>query len=220
MGRLALAALIALTAAFSPATARAEDPPCNAWEIEYALAAQLRLSDTAMGAGDGVHTIGPGKLVLRFDNVNGQPGGGVKVTLYQMTNRFTVDAHVLGVGTRVVNDTETLATPNACGIAGEGSLRDRAVRWSTPWSGIHTDGHLECSGSMCGRMGAPPSGRSEMHTPTHPVTFKSFELGADRKTFHMDYAVTSQSSSPKQTSRIMLDGQEVRRSCVYVKPCP
>jgi len=198
----------------------ADDPPCNAWEVEYSLAATVRLSDTAMGAGDGVHTIGPGKVILHFDNVNSQPGGNVKLMTYEMTDQFTVDARVLGVGTTVVNDTKTRATPNVCGVSAEGAFVDRAVRWSTLWNGIHTDGHVNCSGAMCGRMGAPPSGQSEVHTAAHPAAFKSFEYATDLKTFHMDYSVTAKSSSPSQTSSITFNGRETRRSCIYVRPCP
>jgi hypothetical protein len=72
MKRAALALLL------WPAGAAADvAPACNTWEIEYSLAAQVELSDTAMGAGDGVHTIGPGTLVLHFDDVHGAPGGNV-----------------------------------------------------------------------------------------------------------------------------------------------
>jgi hypothetical protein len=211
----------ALATALVPNTpAMADDPPCNAWEVEYTLAAQVRLSDTAMGAGDGLHTIGPGKIILHFDNVNGQPGGGVKLMTYEMTDQFTVNAHVLGLGTTVTNDTKTRTTPNVCGVSAQGAVSDRVVRWSTLWNGMHTDGNLQCSGSMCGRMGAPPSGPSEVHTAAHPVVFKPFEYTPDMKTFHMDYSVTSKSTSPSQTSSITFNGRETRRSCIYVKPCP
>src|SRR5450631_1239506 len=105
MRRLAvLLFAVAFLGAPLPPAAYADDPPCNAWEVEYTLSpVQVRLSDTAMGAGDGVHSIGPGKVVLHFDHVNGQPGGNVKLMTYEMTDQFTVSAHVLGVGTTVVN---------------------------------------------------------------------------------------------------------------------
>src|SRR5580692_3031000 len=104
-----LAALVfgaALATALAPNTpAMADDPPCNAWEVEYTLAAQLRLSDTAMGAGDGLHTIGPGKVVLHFDNVNGAPGGSVELMTYEMTDQFTINARVLGLGITIADNT-------------------------------------------------------------------------------------------------------------------
>jgi hypothetical protein len=195
-------------------------PACNTWEVEYSLAAQVELSETAMGAGDGVHVIGPGTLVLHFDNVNGGPGGGVKLMTYDMTDQFTVNARVAGIGTTVVNDTHTKTTPNICGVAAQGTLEGRILRWGTLWNGIHTDGKLTCSGSMCGHMGAPPAGQSEVHTAAHPAVFKSFEYAPDFKTFHMDYSVTAKSTNPSQTSKITFNGRETRRSCIYVKPCP
>ncbi len=218
-----LAALL-FPAALLPALASADEittQACNAWEVEYSLAAQVQLSDTMMGAGDGVHAIGPGKLVLHFDNVNNAPGGNVKVMTYDMTDQFTVDAKVMGVGTHIVNDTHTQTTPNICGVAAQGALgSDRVVRWSGVWNGIHTDGHVTCGGSMCGRFGGPPAGQSEVHTPAHPAAFKPFEYAPDMKTFHMDYSVTAKSTSPSQTSKITFNGRETRRSCIYVKPCP
>ena len=174
-----------------------------------------------MGAGDGVHTIGPGKVVLHFDDVNNAPGGNVKLMTYEMTDQFTVSAHIFGVGTTVQNDTKTMTTPNVCGVSAQGVLGgDRALRWSTLWNGMHTDGHATCSGSMCGRFGAPPSGQSDIHDRAHPVSFKPFEYAPDMKPFHMDYSVTAKSTSPSQTSRITFNGRETKRSCIYVRPCP
>jgi hypothetical protein len=212
--------LVALAVVLLPLLARAEDPPCNTWDVEYALAAQLRISDTKMRAGDGIHNIGPGRLVLHFDNVNGQPGGSVRVITYEMADHFTVHAQMFGASTTVLNETETRATPSVCGGSAEGTFREGVVRWSTPWNGIHRDGRVECSGSMCGKMGAPPGGPSELHTSPHAATFESFEYGPDGKTFQMDCAMIEQSSSPRQASSIALSGRETRRACVYVKPCP
>ncbi len=70
----ALSTLGAALLAFTGATA-ARAGECEAWEVEYSLAADVQLSDTLMGAGDGVHHIGPGKVVLRFDDQHGHPGG-------------------------------------------------------------------------------------------------------------------------------------------------
>ncbi len=204
------------------ATTAADDPPCNTWEVEYSLAAVVQLSDTAMGAGDGTHAIGPGKVVLHFSNDSGKLGPDVKLMTYEMTDQFTVNAHVFGVGTTVTNDTKTHTTPNICGVSSQGTFteREHIVRWNMLWNGMHTDGKVRCNGSMCGRMGAPPSGESDVHTPAHPVAFKAFEYGPDMKAFHMDYSVTAKSTTPSQTSRITFTGRETKRSCIYVRPCP
>ena len=213
---------LAFGAALLPALASADgaEPPCNTWEVEYTLAAQVELSDTTMGAGDGVHTIGPGALVVRFADASGKPGGMAKLMKYDMTDQFTVNAKVFGVGTSVTNDTHTKTTPNVCGVSAQGVLEDRTLRWLTLWNGVHTDGHVTCAGSMCGRFGAPPAGQSDVHQPAHPAVFKPFVYAADMKTFHMDYSVTAKSTNPSQTSRITFNGRETRRSCIYVRPCP
>lgn len=214
-----LAILLFPAAAIVPALAQADEPTCNAWDVEYATNGTLRISDTMMGAGNGVHAIGPGKLVLRYDDVGHQPGGAVKLVGYELRVRFTVDAHVLGLGTTVTTDSMSKTTPNACGVSANGTLgQDRVVRWWTPWSGVRADGYQICSGSMCGKLGAPPSGRSELHAPPHPVMFNPLVFSADMRTFQMPYVVTRRSS--KDTAGMTLAGRETRRTCVRVAPCP
>ena len=210
------AILLALTLA--PSVAHSDDdPPCNAWEIEYTLTGRLRLSDTMMGAGDGEHTVGPGRLVLRFDDVGGEPGGNVRVASYEMTTRFTVDARVLGIGTTVFTDTLTRATTDRCGVAGRGYVgADRTIRWFGPWTTLRTDGHLTCSG-MCGKFGAPPHGRSEMHMRPHAVRFGPFAFAPNEKTFHMDYTIVDKTRN--DTARLALAGREKRRRCTWAPPC-
>ena len=193
--------------------------PCDAWQVEYVVNATVEISDTTMGAGDGKFPNGPGKVVLRFDNRGGQPGGNVKLIDYEMKDNFTVVSHALAWEARVTADTITRVTHNACGIAAEGVLDDRTLRWSGPWRGMRSDGSVICQGGLCGKFGAPPSGRSDMHVAPHPANFKSFDYGADLKTFTMGYSIASQQASPSQTSRITLAGREVRRTCVAVSPC-
>jgi hypothetical protein len=203
-----------------PAPASASDGPCDAWEVEYLLNATVRISDTTMGAGDGLYPNGPGKVVLRFENRGGQPGGNVKLLEYRMKDNFTVVSHALLWEARVTADTVSRTTPNPCGFAAEGVLEGRSLRWKGPWSGMRSDGSVICTGGFCGKFGAPPAGRSELHVAPHPVSFMPFEYAADFKTLHMGYSVVSRQSSPSQTSRIALSGREVRRTCVPVHPCP
>ncbi|HWL85402.1 MAG TPA: hypothetical protein VNO21_06350 [Polyangiaceae bacterium] len=193
---------------------------CDAWQIEYVVNATVAISDTTMGAGDGTFPNGPGKIVLRFDNRGGQPGGNVKLIDYEMKDNFTVVSHALMWEARVTADTISRTTHNACGIAAEGVLDGRTIRWAGPWRGMRSDGGIICQGGLCGKFGAPPSGRSEMHVAPHSVSFKQFDYGPDLKTFSMHYAVVSQQSSPSQTSRIALAGREVQRTCVAMRPCP
>jgi len=198
--------------------ARSDDEPhCTHWEVEYELSGTLKISDTTMGAGNGSHIAGPGKLVLRFDDVNGQPGGNVTVVSYEMATRFTVDAHFLGIGTSVLTDCMTKSTANACGSVAKGFMGDdRTIRWQGPWTGIRTDGTLTCSGT-CGRFGAPPRGKSEMHKPPHSVAFGSFAFTATRTAFYMGYAVVDKTSN--DTASLAISGRETRRSCVCPPAC-
>jgi len=210
-----LAILVASTTA--PSIARAEEVHCAYWEVEYELSGTLKISNTTFGAGDGTHIAGPGKLVLRFEDVNGQPGGNVTVVSYEMTTRFTVDAHFLGIGTTVVTDCSTRSTADVCSAVAKGLLGDdRTIRWQGPWTGIRTDGTLTCSGT-CGRFGAPPRGKSEMHKPSHTVAFGPFTFTASRTAFYMGYAVVDRTSS--DTASLSISGRETRRACVCPPAC-
>jgi len=201
--------VVALLVALAPASAAA----CPGWDVEYALAATLRITDTTLGAGNGTHPIGPGRLVLRFDDVNGAPGGAVRVVEYELTDRFVLTPHYLFVSATITTDTVTRTTPDASGSSAEGVLRGRKIAWTGPWRGMHSDGFLTCEGSLCGKFGAPPSGRSPSHTPPHPAPFSSFELAEDGKTFRMDWSVESHQDSPSETSLVALGGRETRRIC-------
>jgi hypothetical protein len=194
--------------------------PCTAWQIEYALTSSITLSDTTMGAGDGTYPNGPGKAVLKFEDKGGQPGGRVELLEYQVHDTFVITSHVLAWETRVETDTLTRTTPNARGFAAEGVFDGRTIRWTGPWNGMRSDGSVVCTGSFCGKFGAPPEGRSEMHAPPHQVTFKPFEFAPDLKTFTMAYSVVYGQSYPSQTTRISLAGREMKRTCIAPQPPP
>jgi len=114
--------------------------PCGAWDVEYALSATLRLSDTPMGQGDGEHPIGPGTLVLRYEDVGGKPGGRVKLVSYQIRQAFSVASKNLFWTTQVATDATTRKTPDACGAAAEGQLTGTSIGWTSPVAGFVTDG--------------------------------------------------------------------------------
>lgn len=227
LGLLPVAAL-ALAVASSPA--EAQPAPCAAWEVEYALSANLTLRDTPMGAGNGTFVIGPGATVLRFEGPTvgegspptpaGRDGAAVKMLSYRMTEQFTIDATALFWKTRVHTNTRTTATPDACSVVAAGAMKGRSLVWSTPVRGYRTDGTLTCEGSMCGSFGAPPPGTSELHHPPRPVQFSSFEFAPDRKTFSMAATFVTKTDSPKQTGYVGLSGREMKRTCVAPKPCP
>jgi hypothetical protein len=208
------AATVTLTLRVVPSARADEAPACKAWDVEYVVAANVQLSDTTMGAGDGVHKIGPGRIVVRLENADGAMAGRVRMLVYDMKDGFTVVAKTLFWGTTVVNNTRTTATPDNGGTIAAGTFADRSLRWETTINGMRTDGQVHCEGAFCGKFGAPPEGWSDVHTAPHPVTFNPFEFDAEKKTFTMAYAVVSKSDSPRQTSRITLAGREAKRTCV------
>ena len=205
--------------AAKPRDASADPPACNAWEVEYVLAANLRLYDTPMGQGDGTYVIGPGRVVLRFENRGGAPGGEAKMLSYRMKESFSIQSKTLFWTTTVVTDTNTAATPNSCSFAAEGMLDKAALTWRTPVSGYHTDGTLTCDGSLCGKFGAPPPGQSQLHIGPGPVQFSPFVFDAGMKTFTMASTRVSKTDMPKQTGDLALAGREVRRTCVVAPTC-
>jgi hypothetical protein len=213
-------AALALALATSPVAA--DDPPvaCGGWDVEYNLSARLQLTDTPMGEGDGIYTIGPGRAVLRFEDRNGEPGGTVNLISYAMREHFVIKSKTLFWTTTVTTSTNTRVTPDVCASAAEGSLVDRTIFWRTPVRGYRTDGTLACDGSLCGKFGAPPPGTSELHIGPGPVAFNPFDFSPDRKTFNMSKAQVSKTDMPKQTGFVAIAGRETKRTCVAAKPCP
>jgi hypothetical protein len=213
-------AMVALAALPRAAVAQDTSSPGCEWEIEYSLAASLKLTDTPMGQGDGVYPIGPGKVVLRYQNVGGRPGGEVKMLQYRMREYLKIKSRTLFWSTLVTNDSYTAGTPNACSIVAEGAFDGvRTIRWRTPVSGYHTDGMLTCEGSLCGKFGAPPPGRMPLHIGPGPVSFSPFVFAADGQTFTMATTHVSKTDMPKESGEVALAGREVRRACVPVAVC-
>ena len=70
-----------------------------------------------------------------------------------------------------------------------------------------------CSGSMCGKFGAPPSGTSPIDDAPVGVTFKPFAFSPDRSTFTMPYTLLNKSTSPSQTTYLALAGRRVGQTC-------
>ncbi len=229
--RLALAAPFGLGAALvfgghgasAQSAAPASDPSvqsaapaspggCAGWDVEYALAGNLELSDTTMGQGDGVYPVGPGTLVVRFDDREGQPGGAARMVSYEIHQNITVTAKALFWKTSVTNSAVTHGVLESCG-ATEGTLRGPLLEWTTPVRSFRTDGTITCEGSFCGAFGAPPPGQSPLHVGPNPVDFKPFQFSADRTTFTMASTFVGRTESPKATAHLALSGREVRRTC-------
>jgi hypothetical protein len=199
----------------------AGSPSCGAWELEYKLDANLRLTQTPMGKGNGLYKIGPGRMVLRFDDKGGRPGGNVKMLSYEMTESFTITAKTIGFTTTVVTDSKSRATPNACGVAADGVLNENKLTWTGPVHGYRTDGTLDCSGSLCGTFGAPPPGKSPHHIGPNEVQLHPFEMSGNLETFTMPYTLVSKTKQPQQTAYVAMSAREIKRTCVAApRPCP
>jgi hypothetical protein len=209
----ALATTVAL--AIAPRGAAADDAPtCTAWDVEYSLAGNLKITDTTMGAGDGVFPVGPGRAVIRFDSVNGAPGGHARLNAYSMRERVSITSKAAFWSATVTTDTTSKA---ADGTSDEGTLAGTTLTWGGPMRGYTTDGKMNCGGSLCGKFGAPPAGDSTVHLPARAIPLAPFQYGKDLKTFTMSFVQVSQSdgsSSPKQTSFEAISGREVKRTCV------
>lgn len=209
-----------LLATIGPVGAAAEPAParCDEWDVEYAVTARLELADTPMGQGDGVYPIGPGRLVLRFDDRGGQPGGRVKMIAYDMPQAFRVVSSTLFWKTTVVTHATTLGLLDPC-TEPEGTLSGTRLAWSSPVHSMQTDGTLTCDGAFCGKFGAPPPGESLLHIGPDAVLFQPFEFSEDMKTFTMGKTFVARTPMPKQTSYIALAGREVKRSA-RSRTCP
>lgn len=215
----ALAAVAALGLALAPRAAEAEgEPECEAWEVDYVTTGRLSIRDTTMGAGDGDHVVGPGTLTLRFEGAAGPGPGPARMLAYRMPEKIVVEAKAVFFSTKVVSETLGQAGPVACGVAA-GTWSGNRLAWSTPMRGYRSDGTITCEGSMCGKMGAPPKGRSEYHEGPRDLPLAPFVFAADRRSFTMGPVVVAKTESPKQTTSMQLAGRETKRTCVSTKPC-
>ena len=194
------------------APAPSNELPCAMTDVEFALSASLAITNTTMGAGNGVHRIGPGRVVLRFDGRSGHRRASLLA--YDLRQSFTVVSSVLFWATTVRTNVQVTTTTRAPDSVADGTLEGLTVRWDSPASGVRSDGSIECDGLMCGKFGAPPSGTSELHAGPSSMELKPFQFSADMKTFTMPYAVTSESDAPRHRTLVSISGREVQRACV------
>ena len=214
MTKYAVAGTVAATIAVAlvPGRASADGPACSGWDVEYTLNGTLKIADTLMGAGDGVHAVGPGRAVIHFEDRGGQPGGHAKLTTYGIHEHVSVTSKAVFLSATVVTDTNSKA--DGSGVITEGTLGGQTLTWSGPIRSYRTDGTMTCDGGLCGKFGAPPAGSSEVHMGPRAIQPAPFQFGADMKTFSMLQIQTAQSESPKQTTYEAISGREVKRTCV------
>jgi hypothetical protein len=210
----------ALAASLSDSLSQAQPSRCGVWDVEYVLAARMSLSETPFGQGDGVYDVGPGRLVVRFEDRPGSLGKRATVRGFTLRQHLRLESRLLLWTTTLTTDAESRAVSDACGVAGEGELVGSTLRWSRPVPECRTDGTMTCTGPGCGRFGVPPPGRSELHLRSAPLELQPLVFSADGKTFTMAYVPAARSEVPKQASRIALAGRESSRACVPATPCP
>src|ERR1019366_269479 len=128
--------------ALAPGRASADGPTCSGWDVEYALNGQLKLTDTMLGAADGVYPIGPGQAVIHFDDRGGQPGGHAKLTSYSIHEHVSITSRAVFLSATVVPDTNSRAAPEGNGVITEGNLADHTLTWSGPVRSFKTDGTM------------------------------------------------------------------------------
>ncbi len=76
--RLVFAMAVAAAAMFFLFAPRGRAEGACADEVEYEVTADMKITDTPLGEGNGVFAVGPGRVVLRFE------GADVKMTTYAM----------------------------------------------------------------------------------------------------------------------------------------
>ncbi len=210
--RGSLAAAVVVGLALAQESAGAEEPDCSSVDVQYDVSANLKIAGTTMGAADGVYRIGPGKVVLRFDEPRGPRT--VKLVEYDLRQDFTVESKALFFRTKVITQVELRAGGTPPSAVAEGTLDGRTLRWSGQAHDVRSDGTLRCEGSMCGKFGAPPSGVSQVHVGPRSIELRPFVFGSDMKTFAMPFALVSATESPKQRTLVALAGREAGRKCV------
>jgi hypothetical protein len=188
------------------------------WEATYILLGTLRITDTPMGGGDGVHAVGPGTLVLRIESRDAPAAPRVELRSLTLAEDFTVESKAMLWSATVVTHAIAGATRDATGAIARGSIAGDILRWSGPIHAFRTDALLRCAGSLCGRFGAPPEGRSEIHEPPQDVQFSSFRFDKSGQTFQtVAPALVSHSESAGQKTFLALSGRAKSWVCITPK---
>jgi hypothetical protein len=183
----------------------------------YQINGTLRITDTAMGAGDGSFPVGPGTLVLRVDT---QPARTTLVR-FDLQERFVIRPNAVMWHATLVTDTAARAVPDATGVAAIGRwFREGVLQWEAPLHNYRSDGAVTCDGSLCGKFGAPPPGRSELHQVSSAIRLEPFRFDRTGQTFQMDFALVSSSEAPRQRTFLALAGRRMASTCLPPDAAP
>lgn len=195
---------------------------CMVWEITYDLTdSEFEISGTPFGAGDQVNVVqepydaddnvGPGNIVVRFQDVGGNPGGTAFIESYDMDINFVVSGP-----TMVTTDLVASAAPQECGLT-SGTLNGTSVGWIPPAiADVHTMGTILCEGGLCG-LGGLPDGMPVAVDNTEDQAVSPFEFNADFTTFSMDQTVIAMDD--QSTTSWTFTGTETSRELIAAPAC-
>jgi hypothetical protein len=205
-----------------PATQPASQPQCNRWIVDYETipGTALKLANTPYGAADGTYAIGPGTMQMRYADQQGAPAPGAADLLgFQLTTKFVVKTTAVGFAMRIATDGTVSLTPDACGVIARGELADDQVTWTELARGYRSTGTAQCSGVLCGKFGSPPSGRSKMSRPIHPVKLRTTQLRNGVSRLSIGFFEVERQAKPSQTVYLRVEARETGRRCVVTPPC-
>lgn len=196
---------------------------CMVWEITYDLeGSEFEVSDTPLGAGDQVNVVtmpydaddhvGPGSFVLRFQDVDGAPGGLAAMVSYDMEIQFAVDSGA----TLVETDLTTAAGPDECGVT-TGMVEGTTVAWMpSAIVGRTSMGQILCTGAFCG-VGGLPNGRPVPVDEVGDQPVSDFDFSEDFSTFTMLQTIIAQDDN--STTSWTYAGVETDRQLVAAPAC-
>ena len=213
----------------------------NYWDITYTLPKSvenpgkapanppanqnaLTLRDTMLQMGDANRNIGTGEVTIRFENVDGKPGGKAYLLKYKMPMDFTVSPAT----TNIVGSTGHEYKDGPCGSSAVGNVKNGKLVWSE-FDGeaqgegkpnIHayfTDGSITCKGALCGQFGAPPQGTTPQSRGPFDLHFEPWELTDGVSSFFMPVSITEKDKN--STTRVQLYGIQSAKECKTIEAC-
>lgn len=138
---------------------------CGAsWLVTYELGvpdnvnfpnSYFRLRDMPVNQPDLDQAVGPGRMTIRFEDVDGNPGGRAVIESYELDYVFATSFSGLGTNATITTDVDTVGVvqAGACGL-GAGSLTGSTLNWDGPMRNVDSEGSVvnDCSGFLCGTI--------------------------------------------------------------------
>ncbi len=138
---------------------------------------------------------------------------------FELATKFTVKTTAVGFPMRITTNGTVGLTPDKCGVIARGELDGDKVNWTEKARGYRSTGTLYCKGVLCGKFGAPPSGRSQMKRPVHPVKLRPAQLRDGVSRLSIPSFEVERQDNPSQTVYLRVEAREISRRCVVTPPC-